>query len=151
MRADRGAASAAAWTELLLNAEGLGAAAGRRARDGLRRLGLSERRAALLSILSREERPTIHHLADMFQVRPSAISAVLMRMESDAVVEVMHRPGDRRSKVVGLTDKGRALSRQAGGIFNGLNAASMEGIAVEDLSVAAAVLQRIVGNIAEAD
>ncbi len=63
-----------------------------------------------LSILADNEGASSRELAELLDIRPSSLTEMLTKMESEGLVTRTADPSDRRVVRVSLTDKGRAMA-----------------------------------------
>jgi DNA-binding MarR family transcriptional regulator len=71
----------------------------------------------ILGIISNEQNITVSRLADKMEVKPSAITVMLDRLENNGYAERVHDSKDRRVVLVQCTDKGsKALLRIKGDV-----------------------------------
>lgn len=80
---------------------------------------------------------------------PANMTRILDRMEAKGLVVRREDPGDRRSSLVFLTDKGAALVEEVFGEFNSYSARVISGIDEEDQRLAREVLLKMGDNISK--
>jgi len=80
----------------------------RRFDDALRTFGLTNGQFSLLMALNRPDPPSMAPVAKLLAMDRTTLTAALKPLERRGLVEVANSPADRRSKVLVLTDEGRA-------------------------------------------
>ena len=88
-------------------------AVGRRYDEALRPFGLTNGQFSLLMSLNRPEPARMGDVASLLAMDRTTLTAALKPLERRALVQVVPREGDRRSRNLLLTEKGRALLRRA--------------------------------------
>lgn len=78
----------------------------------LSRRGLTPNDSRALHTLDREEGQPIGVLAKLWQCDPSTATWVVDRLEKAGLAERRPSPSDRRVKLVALTEKGEAMSKE---------------------------------------
>ena len=88
-------------------------------------------------------------MADRF--RRSKVSAfhLISKLQEQGVVVRRANPSDRRSKLIYLTPKGRAVVKELMPLATANPDRAVEGIASVDLATTRAVLHRMAGNTSE--
>jgi MarR family transcriptional regulator, organic hydroperoxide resistance regulator len=74
----------------------------------------------LLYEISRQGRCNLTHLADVVEVKPSAITVMIDRLEREGHVRRSHDPADRRVILVELTPQGKEVLASAIQIRNAI-------------------------------
>src|SRR5918997_4040939 len=75
--------------------------------EALRPVGLTSGQFSLLNALNRPTPPSIAPVAQLLAMDRTTLTAALKPLERDGLVTVTRDPDDRRSRLLGLTDKGR--------------------------------------------
>lgn len=68
----------------------------------------------MLHLIHQEGKCKLAHLADRMEVKPSAITVMIDRLEKAGYVERTHDEQDRRSILVQITPRGRDVLQKAG-------------------------------------
>ena len=89
-------------------------------------------------------------LADRIGVEQPTLGRVLRDLESEGLITRAQGNGDRRAKVIRLTDAARPLMREVDRIQDRVRATILNGIAAEDLAVCMSVFAKILSNIDDA-
>lgn len=137
--------------QTILNADFLAKTFRRGARYKLADLELNDRRAAVIGFLTQVGPQSINDLAQNLEQQKAAVSAILIRMERDDLIEFAPNPQDKRSKNVALTEKGRMLSRPIREAFQELHDIALQGVPPADMEVAMRVLLRMIPNLSATD
>ncbi len=111
---------------LCLHAQRAARALARRFDEALRPFGLTSGQFSLMMSLNRPDPPTIGSVAALLALDRTTLTAALKPLERRALVEVRQHPRDRRSRVMRLTDAGRALLSTAVPTWEAVHA-SIEG------------------------
>jgi DNA-binding MarR family transcriptional regulator len=83
----------------------------RRFDEALRPIGLTSGQFSLLNALNRPEPPAIGPVAQLLAMDRTTLTAALKPLERDGLVAIATDPGDRRNRLLRLTDEGqRALA-----------------------------------------
>lgn len=88
-------------------------------------------------------------LADRIGVEQPTLGRVLRDLESEGLIERLPGKGDRRAKVIRLTDAAKPVMRDIDRIQNTVRAKLLKGIHAEDLSTCMAVFAQILANMDE--
>jgi MarR family transcriptional regulator for hemolysin len=86
-------------------------------------------------------------LADRIGVEQPTLGRVLRDLESEGLIERIPGRGDRRAKVIRLTEAAQPVMREIDGIQNTVRAQLLRGIDPEDLSTCMAVFAKILANM----
>ena len=89
-------------------------------------------------------------LADRIGVEQPTLGRVLRDLEAEGLIERLPGRGDRRAKVIRLTQAARPVMREIDRIQNAVRAKLLRGIAAEDLSACMSVFARILANMHKA-
>lgn len=81
--------------------------------DAFRPLGLTNGQFSLMMSLNRPEPPTIGSIATLLAMDRTTLTAALKPLERRKLVKGAANPDDRRSRLLTLTDEGRALLARA--------------------------------------
>ncbi len=93
---------------LCLHTQRAARALARRFDEALRPIGLTSGQFSLLMSLNRPEPPPIGPVARLLAMDRTTLTAALKPLQREGMVVVANNPRDRRSRVLALTDKGRA-------------------------------------------
>ncbi len=106
-------------------------------------LGLSFARVRALRRLA--GRPlTLRGLADLLSADPPYVTLIVNDLEQRGLVQRTPHPGDRRAKLVQLTEAGRAAAARADAILDE-PPAGLHDVPAEDLAALLRVLERLTG------
>lgn len=133
--------------QLILNADFLGKEFRRSARQRLVDHDINDRRASVISFLSQVGPQSINELAQKLEQHKAAISALLIRMESDGLIEFTPSPYDKRSKNAGLTEKGHQLADPIRTALQELRYRALEGVSEKEIAITNEVLLKMIGNL----
>ncbi len=137
--------------QLILNADFLAKEYRRNARHQLVDHEVNDRRAAVIVYLSEVGPQTVNELARRLEQHKAAISALLIRMEGDGLVELVPNALDKRSKKAGLTPKGQQLAAPIEDVLSSVRRRALEGVSQADIELTNRVLQRVIANLAGDD
>src|SRR5580658_1171416 len=98
---------------LCLHVQRAARALARRFDDALRPLDLTNGQFSLLMSLNRPEPPGMATVASLLSMDRTTLTAALKPLERRDLVEITPTPGDRRTRQMKLTPKGRSLLVQA--------------------------------------
>src|SRR5882724_9981043 len=98
---------------LCLHMQRAARALARRFDEVLRPFGLTNGQFSLLMSLNRPEPPPMGPVASLLAMDRTTLTAALKPLERRGLVQVEKDPNDRRSRILILTDKGRALLARA--------------------------------------
>jgi MarR family transcriptional regulator, transcriptional regulator for hemolysin len=88
-------------------------------------------------------------LADRIGVEQPTLGRVLRDLESEGLIERLPGKGDRRAKVIRLTDAAKPVMREIDRIQNSVRARLLKGIDPDDLSTCMSVFAKILANMDE--
>lgn len=91
----------------------------RRFDEALRPVGLSNGQFSLLMSLNRPHPPALSAVASLLAVDRTTLTAALKPLERRGLVKIAPNPEDRRSRLLALTDAGRALLARALPVWRG--------------------------------
>ncbi|MBJ6127990.1 MarR family winged helix-turn-helix transcriptional regulator [Microvirga splendida] len=115
-------------TCLCLHAQRAARALSRRFDDALRPVGITSGQFSLLNALNRPKPPPIGPVAQLLAMDRTTLTAALKPLERDGLVTIARDPEDRRSQLLGLTDRGREVLAAAVPIWRDLHAAIEAGL-----------------------
>lgn len=98
---------------LCLAAQRAARALARRFDDALRPLGLTSGQFSLLMSLNRPAPPPLGAVADLLAMDRTTLTANLKPLERRGLTQTATDPADRRSRLLSLTDQGRAKLAEA--------------------------------------
>ena len=98
---------------LCLHTQRAARALARRFDQALRPVGLTNGQFSLLMSLNRPEPPSMAPVAALLAMDRTTLTAALKPLQRRGLVEVMADPADKRGRLLRLTQKGRALLRDA--------------------------------------
>jgi MarR family transcriptional regulator for hemolysin len=88
-------------------------------------------------------------LADRIGVEQPTLGRILRDLEFEGLIERLPGKGDRRAKVIRLTDAAKPVMRDIDRIQNTVRAKLLRGIGANDLSTCMAVFAKILANMDE--
>jgi MarR family transcriptional regulator for hemolysin len=133
--------------QLILNADFLAKEFRRTAREKLADENVNDRRASIISFLSQVGPQSINDLADKLEQHKAAISSILIRMDSDGLIEFTPNKEDKRSKNAGLTAKGRLLAAPIHAKLKGIRLKALKGLTKQEIDTTNAVLLKMIANL----
>lgn len=98
---------------LCLHTQRVARALARRFDQALRPVGLTNGQFSLLMSLNRPEPPSMAPVAALLAMDRTTLTAALKPLQRRGLVEVTADPADKRGRLLRLTEKGRALLREA--------------------------------------
>jgi DNA-binding MarR family transcriptional regulator len=104
---------------LCLHAQRAARALARRFDEVLRPLGITSGQFSLMMSLNRPEPPNMRSVASLLAMDRTTLTAALKPLERRGLVETRPDAKDRRSRLLALTDDGRALLTRAVPIWQG--------------------------------
>jgi len=116
---------------------------GDRLRIQMKRIGLHRAQAFALFCLWHRDGLAQNEMARRIHVTPAAVTTMLQRMERDGWVERRTDPDDQRISRVYMTEKARALRRQATSIFVELDAEVAEALSPDEQSTLRELLMKV--------
>ena len=84
-------------------------------------VGVTSAQAAVMFLLSRRGERRMGEIGDMLSLNPPAVTGLINRMTALSLVVKTGSKTDRRSAVVSLTEKGRAMADAADHVLRDLN------------------------------
>ena len=121
--------------------------AGHRLAANVRRIGLHRAQALALFCLWHHDGVAQNELARRIHVTPAAVTTMLQRMERDGWVERRIDPTDQRVSRVHMTDKAKALRRQATTVFQELDAEVAGALTAGEQSALKELLTKVHGQL----
>lgn len=98
----------------------------------------------LLYVIQRHERCRLSKLAEIIEVKPSAITVMIDRLEKAGYVKRAHDPLDRRSILVELTPKGRTILEETMKKRNEVLKEQLLQLKPEEVQLLAELLEKLV-------
>ncbi len=117
----------------------------------LRRIGLYPGQETVLLALDRFGSMTQRQLVERIGVEPPTLSAVASKLEAAGYIARKPCPGDRRSTLVSLTERGRALLPDIREIGLDLAEVTLNGMDAEQVETLMAGLRHAIGNLENED
>lgn len=114
--------------------------------EALRRKGINLARWRILAVLAMGEGITINEIAERAMMQQSALSRVLMKMETESYVLRVPRRQDSRYVEVFLTDKGRALFNALDPFVRQRQKRLLNGLSPEEVEAAFKLVRRLIAN-----
>jgi len=105
--------------------------------------GVTAAQAAVLFLLARRGERRMGEIGDTLSLNPPAVTGLVSRMEALGLVRKTASKTDRRSAVVSLSEKGRALGDAAEASLRGLNTELESRLGEDDSDVLHRVLTRL--------
>jgi DNA-binding MarR family transcriptional regulator len=96
--------------------------------EALRPVGLTSGQFSLLNALNRPEPPSLGPVAQLLAMDRTTLTAALKPLERDGRVAITADPGDRRNRLLSLTEKGRRVLASAVPIWRDLHAGIEAGL-----------------------
>ena len=90
--------------------------------EALRPVGLTSGQFSLLNALNRPEPPSLGPVAQLLAMDRTTLTAALKPLERDRLVTIAADPGDRRNRLLSLTEKGQQVLASAVPIWRDLHA-----------------------------
>lgn len=113
----------------------------------MRPMGLTRPQARVIAYVRRYPGITQVELSEYLGVGRMAMTGLIDRMESKAMVERKEDPADRRVKRVYLTRAAKALQPAMEDMARELHASAVSGISARELRSTVATLRRILHNV----
>lgn len=117
---------------------------------GLAERGVTVARAGLIWQLQLSGPLTQQALSRALRVTPRNVTGLVDALEADGIVARTAHPSDRRSTIVGLTDKGTSLARALRRDQDAFAQRLFDGFTPGELSRFTAVLDRVLARIMKA-
>ena len=115
--------------------------------ERVRSLGLTAVQARLLLSLVKFPDNNQVFYAERIEVEPITLTRIVDRMEEAGWVERMADPGDRRARLLHLTDKSREIVEPLRVIVDGLVEDMVQGLNVQEQDQLARLLEKVSANL----
>jgi len=115
--------------------------------ERVRSLGLTAVQARLLLSLVKFPDNNQVFYAERIEVEPITLTRIVDRMEESGWVERVADPGDRRARLLHLTDKSREIIEPLRTIIDGLVADMAEGLTKHEQETLAVLLEKVSENL----
>lgn len=115
--------------------------------ERVRSLGLTAVQARLLMSLVKFPDNNQVFYAERIEVEPITLTRIVDRMEEAGWVERVADPGDRRARLLHLTDKSREIVEPLRVIVNGLVEDMAEGLSSHEQEQLARLLEKVSANL----
>ncbi|WP_324827166.1 MarR family winged helix-turn-helix transcriptional regulator [Qipengyuania zhejiangensis] len=115
--------------------------------ERVRSLGLTAVQARLLLSLEKFPDNNQAFYAERIEVEPITLTRIVDRLEEAGWIERLADPGDRRARLLHLTDKSREIVEPLRTIVDGLVADLSEGLSADEQRVLANLLERVSANL----
>lgn len=112
--------------------------------------GLATSHGDILRQLFEHDGLSMHAIAERVDRDPSTVTALVKRLVADGYVTTERSAGDRRTVVVSLTERGRALERDFMETSQRLRRVQSAGVSPEESEIARRVLVRMQENFRDA-
>ncbi|WP_291845373.1 MarR family winged helix-turn-helix transcriptional regulator [Maricaulis sp.] len=109
--------------------------------------GVTSAQAAVLFLLARRGERRMGDIGETLSLNPPAVTGLINRMEGLGLVTKTASTTDKRSSVVSLTEKGRALGDTADPILRDFNTELESRLGEDDSDMLHRVLTRLAVNI----
>lgn len=113
----------------------------------LRPLGVAPAQFMTLIELWEHDGLTQRQLVERLDVEQATMANTLNRMERDALIERRAGPGDKRTRLIFLTDKARALRGPAIGAAKAVNADAMANLSASEAAQLLALMPRVIAGL----
>jgi len=117
--------------------------------EKLQREDINVTRWRILAVLAMGDGITISEIIDRAMMQQSALSRVLMNMETERYLRRVPRSDDARYVEVFLTDKGRALFNSLNVVVRRRQNRLLKGFSAQEVAAAFALIRRLSRNILE--
>lgn len=121
---------------------------GRRLHGAIAPLGLAPAQFLVLLELWEEDGLTQADLVSRLNVEQATLANTMSRMERDGLVERREKRGDRRARLIYLTDKARALEDEAKRNAAQINAFALAGLEEGERDQFLEALERVIDTLA---
>ncbi len=118
--------------------------------DRVRGLGLTGPQARLLLALERHPRENQAFYAERLEIEPITLTRIVDRLEDAGWIERRRDPGDRRARILHLTDKSRGIVTRLTESVEALFEEMLDGFDQGEREMFADLLDRIATNIVAA-
>jgi MarR family transcriptional regulator, transcriptional regulator for hemolysin len=110
-------------------------------------LALDLTQCRVLLTLAQHENLTQQRLAKLIGIHPAALGRLLDRLDAQGWVERQPRPGDRRARLLVLTQEARAMLPRIGRIATESQLAALAGLSQHETQLLARALERVRKNL----
>ena len=117
--------------------------------EKLQREDINVTRWRILAVLAMGDGITISEIIDRAMMQQSALSRVLMNMETEGYLRRVPRSDDARYVEVFLTDKGRALFNSLNVVVRRRQNRLLKGLSAQEVAAAFALIRRLSSNMLE--
>ena len=117
--------------------------------EKLQREDINVTRWRILAVLAMGDGITISEIIDRAMMQQSALSRVLMNMETERYLRRVPRSDDARYVEVFLTDKGRALFNSLNVVVRRRQNRLLKGLSAQEVAAAFALIRRLSSNMLE--
>jgi DNA-binding MarR family transcriptional regulator len=115
--------------------------------ERVRGLGITGPQARLLLSLHRNPNENQAFYAERLEIEPITLTRIVDRLEESGWVERRSDPGDRRARILHLTDKSRGIVTRLTASVEALFEEMLAGIAPGERALFADLLDRIAANL----
>jgi DNA-binding MarR family transcriptional regulator len=115
----------------------------------LMHLGLTRSQCRILGYLARHEGINQAGLADLLEIKPMTLVRQIDRTESDGWIERRADPGDRRARLLVLTEKARPLLARILDLSTEVRGDAFANLSEEEGRTLIELLRRVHGNLCE--
>lgn len=115
--------------------------------DRVRGLGLTGPQARLLLALERHPRENQAFYAERLEIEPITLTRIVDRLEDAGWIERKSDPGDRRARILHLTDKSRGIVTRLNSSVEALFEDMLDGFDPAERVIFGSLLDRIAANI----
>ncbi|UYV15020.1 MarR family winged helix-turn-helix transcriptional regulator [Porphyrobacter sp. ULC335] len=115
--------------------------------DRVRGLGLTGPQARLLLALERHPRENQAFYAERLEIEPITLTRIVDRLEDAGWIERKSDPGDRRARILHLTDKSRGIVTRLNSSVEALFEDMLDGFDPAERVMFGSLLDRIAANI----
>ncbi len=115
--------------------------------DRVRGLGLTGPQARLLLALERHPRENQAFYAERLEIEPITLTRIVDRLEDAGWIERKSDPGDRRARILHLTDKSRGIVTRLNSSVEALFEDMLDGFDPTERVIFGSLLDRIAANI----
>lgn len=116
--------------------------------ERVRGLGLTGPQARLLLSLERNPSENQSFYADRLEIEPITLTRIVDRLEDAGWIERQADPGDRRARILHLTDKSRGIVTRLHAQVEALFEETLGGFDAGERALFAQMLDRIAANLA---
>lgn len=106
-------------------------------------IGISATQLGALFVISSNDGCSVKHLRDVMAIDGSAVTGLIRRMQSAAVIEKHANPNDGRSSQLFITEHGRSIVKRGGAEMQRVHTEMTEGFSDDELKVVARFLESL--------